>query len=962
MSAATRHSATIWNGATLTIALAVAMSRSDGPLLATAAVAVVAFLFFSARPAGEGLSATAVWRHQMRIQSIVALLTVPVARFAFDQSWPGFLFLAGWFTLTTVRWLYLLLPRDQLVATARRIASRLHSFGEIIWRISLRRIAARDDLALIGAAVVGAATWCAGRLNPTLRDFGLTMPLLAGGAWFVVDRFSFQRWHEGASVAQRLARLGARLLIWSLALGAVALAGGTPVSRSLLGWLLAAILSLALFALPAARRVPGFGEIFRRLAVLAAVGVLAHPFATDVTVGSGDSIWYANTLADFLAQVHAGEFPVFVGQSEYLFNGGIFPVRFAPLFQHCGLVLDALTLGSLEAGAIQNLFIISALLLGAFNAYFALSRLLPHNRWIAAALSILYVGCPGVLSLVYVSDLLMTWTTLPWLPLAFVGCARSFREPGWAPLRQCAIGLGLLWWGHSPVALWSTTAIAFIQLWRLAHHGLRSGEWRSIALAAAIFIGFAAHPLISILAVPVEPGVKALDYTTYAETIADFNRDNFPGNLMPLLFKARDLADFQPGWGLLLAIAGSLIGALAWRRSDRAIWCLLAVPLLALLLLNPIHSLNHFLWEIVPAAFRNPTGNWPLQRLYIIFAAATPVAAALAFSGMQAAHPRFARGWAALILISAVWTIVDFTPLLTRLRMQVRALQAIPPRRSPENNVLTRYAYLGFAQRPAYFSHGHVDPLLEQRLLARDDRRLLVSNAQTIATSPATKLLGSGTLTGEVLPGAVWPMQPTLRIEPHRRYLLELRFPSFSGQGVLVISGAGLERVYALPSHGDALAFGAGPQASPFLSLHTSGANPSEVNFRFLDTAPAAQGDYTRFAHYRWFEWSPDQLPIHVRGWVPYRATVRAPAPAWLETPRVYQIGFRATVDGRPVEIAKSPEGLIMIPVPAGRAEVELTYHAPHLLLLGYWLSLASLVMVAGWTIRQWWRDAPDPA
>lgn len=937
------------------MALAVALTRADAPLLATAAVAIVAFLFFSARPVEERLSATAIWGQHVRIQGIVALLTVPVARFAFDQPWNGFLFLVGWFALTTARCLFLLLPRGALATTARHAVAALRQRAE-------RRLSARDDLALTGAVIVGVVTWFASRLSPALRECSALMPWVAAVVWFAIDRVPFRRWHEGVTLPARLARFASRLLVASLVLTVVAWTGGAPASRGTLAWLVAINISLALFAVPAALRPREAAESFSRLWVLAAASVLAHPFATTITLGSGDSIWYANTLADFLAQVHKGEFPVFVGQSEFLFNGGIFPVRFAPLFQHCCLLLDAVTLGSLDAGSIQNLFIVSALLLGALNAYFVLSRLLPGNRWVAAALSILYVSCPGVLSLVCISDLLMTWTTLPWLPLAFGGCARSFRESGRGPLLQCAIGLGLLWWGHSPVALWSTAAIALIQLWRLAYHGFRPGEWRLLLAAAAVFIGFAAHPLISILAVPIEPGVKALEYTTHAEVIANFNHDNFPGNLLPLLLKARDLSDFQPGWGLLLAVGGTLVCALAWLRTDRAIWCALAVPLIALLLLNPIHTFNFFLWETVPAAFRNPTGNWPLQRLYIIFAVATPFAAALAFSAVKNAHPVFSRRWAALLLVGALWSVVDCAPLINRMRLQVGALQAIPPRRSSENNVLTRYAYLGFPQRPAYFSHGHVDPLLEQRLLARDDRRLLLSNPAAIATTPAGKLLDSGTLTGEVLPGAVWPLRPTLRIEPNRRYLLELHFPSFSGQGVLVISGAGLDRVYALPAHGDPLAFGANPQASPYLSLYTSGATPGEVGLRFLDTASAPQKDYTRFAQYRWFEWRPEDLPIHVRDWIPYRATVRAPAAAWLETPRVYQTGFRAAVDGKPVEIAKSPEGLIMIPVPAGQADVQLTYHPPRLLLFSYWFSLVALVTVAAGALRVWWRDAPISA
>ena len=70
---------------------------------------------------------------------------------------------------------------------------------------------------------------------------------------------------------------------------------------------------------------------------------LLHPFATNRQIGAGDALWYANMLADFCLQWRGGVFPVFAGQTEFAFNGAVYPLRVAPLYQHLGGVLDLLT-------------------------------------------------------------------------------------------------------------------------------------------------------------------------------------------------------------------------------------------------------------------------------------------------------------------------------------------------------------------------------------------------------------------------------------------------------------------------------------------------------------------------------------------------------------------------------------------------------------------------------------------
>jgi hypothetical protein len=963
-----QHAATLVNGGALAVALGVSslvpFARLPGPL--TLGLLVLGLLFLPARSSAERRSPARELLAQLRTQAIIVAGAIVAGRLLLGEPWTAFWFVPPWSLTVVLVWFLRTAPLHRLLEFSGTVARSACWCGERVAQLVRWRLGERDEIALTGALLVAAATALALRLAPAgLAGPSGIAPWAVGALWLVLDRLP-ARWQDGATPRARGRRLAWRMATWTI-LGTTAALAGLPgvTGRGVVAWLLAANALLGLFA---AGHIKAIKPAVHNVALLGlgiGVAILIHPFATPHTLGSGDAIWYANTLADALAQLRAGVFPVFVGQSEFLFNGGVFPIRFAPLFQHYGMLLDLLTLRTLEAGSLQNLIIIGAFALGGLNAYRVSRRLHPERPGFAAALALLYLSCPGVLVLVYGNDLLMTWSTLPWLPLAFGGCARSFVERGREPLIQMALGLGLLWWGHPPVALWSTALIGAVQLARLAPWWLAREQLVGLAAAALVFALLAAYPLISVLAVPIETGQAPLDNPTGADTIALFARQAFPGILMPLLTKARDLADFQPGWALLLVLAAA-VGLAVRQRAGRSAWCLLAVPLVLLLLLLPANKFCEALWQAIPDALRNPTGNWPMQRFYVIIAISTVTAFAAVSRQLG---PRGARAATWLAVLGAGWAAIDAGVLRRGTEIQLHALRAAPSLRLPENNLLTRYAYLGFARRPAYYSHGHVTPMLEQRLLDRTTRAVLVSNAAA-AASPATgRELARGTLVGRPLPGGLnWELTPRFRLEPRRHYLLEFDFAAPMTRGVLAVTGHTLNRIYEFPMHGDRLSFGAGPDASRLLSLFTRSDQAGEVTLNFIDSADPARdaGDSWTFARYRWIEYSPEQLPIQVTNWIPYEATVHSPAPAWLETSRVFQTGFRANVDGQPVDIAKSPEGLIMVPVPAGESRVRLSYHPAGLLLAGYLLSVTTLLALAILASREGWAGergaAPGPA
>ena len=94
-------------------------------------------------------------------------------------------------------------------------------------------------------------------------------------------------------------------------------------------------------------------EIVRWILLLLVGAWLLHPYATDRLIGSGDALWYRNMLADYISQIRAGVFPVYVGQTDFAFNGAVYPLRVAPLYQHAAGILDMMTGHKLEYGTLQ---------------------------------------------------------------------------------------------------------------------------------------------------------------------------------------------------------------------------------------------------------------------------------------------------------------------------------------------------------------------------------------------------------------------------------------------------------------------------------------------------------------------------------------------------------------------------------------------------------------------------------
>ncbi|HEX3729109.1 MAG TPA: hypothetical protein VHV47_04855 [Opitutaceae bacterium] len=714
-----------------------------------------------------------------------------------------------------------------------------------------------------------------------------------------------------------------------------------PLGRAQFVFLVWAILAFGLyFALLRAirSRADSTDENLRWIGLAAAALFLLRGLTRFTLHGTEDALWYAMMLQDMIRQIHAGQFPVWLGQSEYQFNGAIYPLRIAPAFHYLGAALDALTLHGLGVFALQNFLLILLGLGGLASAYVTLASLLPNRKGLAAGLALLFLSCPGVLGMAYHTDLFMSWTVLPWVPWVWWAMVRSFSDGGRGrTLTVLGAALGLCWWGHSPIALWLTLVASAGQGLRVARDW-KSLSWRGVVAGVLAFTAIAAYPVGSVVLFPPEAGVNGASFQAAAPaTIAYFVQQAAPGIFLPLSPSGRALGDFQLGYSLWTLLLFTVFARP--RQRPAASRFLSAASFVLLLMLIPVPGLNLALWRIVPATVRNITSNWAMNRLYVVLAGAVVYGLAAAL----AAGPGRRRGLAGLVALGCLWSGMEAAKFSEGSRRETRAAHTASDFVRPENVAITRYAYVAFPRLPAYFTNGVTDPGLENRLRA-DNGQLLADNFAAA--------LALGTPAGQTsfepaspVPGDYLKSTTPLLLRPGRSYLLKFNFlhPDAT-QGVLQLTGPGLGRVYALPEYGEPASFGIGGSHRDTLSVRTSDPQGESIQLAFRPTGPS-NSDLGSFAEVSLIEYDPERLPVKVLSWIPYEAKVRSDQPAWLETPRMFQRGYIAEVNGAAAPIRKSPEGLVAARVPGGESRVTLRYRAPAGLQALFW---ASLTAVAG--------------
>jgi hypothetical protein len=693
-----------------------------------------------------------------------------------------------------------------------------------------------------------------------------------------------------------------------------------------------------LFATAIGQRDSDSAEGFRWafLQLLAAYAI--HPYVRCAQGGAGDAYHYSISAADFIRQLRSGVFPVFIGQSEYAFNGGIHSVRTAPYFVHLSGVLDAITLHTLPFYAIGNLAVIFSVTMGVLGTYSALRIYAPSRAMTAWALTSLYILSPAILAPLYEGDMIATFMTVPMLPWWVLGLALASEEPqAWRPWLIQAAALAGMWWAHPPIACWATAVTALAWLLILARSPHARVCLERFAVAALVGAILASYEFASVftLHLPHAPLLRASTAVAIPGNISRY----WKPSLLPLSSDRNLLNDIQLGYSLM---AAGLIGLFAarWRKSAML---LLACMAAILLLLVPLPVVTARLWSWVPNFVLDVTNAWPTQRLYPILAALAIFAAMAGATRLAFRNERRAALGTIIVAAGILWSGIEAHLFFAGREQSTASSSASARMFRPENVSLTRVSYLFFGRYPGYFSNSPMEPFLETRLL--DATTLAVfADGSTVIAGKAPK--GAYTTEFRLLPDG--DIEPKIPVNPSETDVLRFDFGGEHPAGALEISGTNLSREYLLPSSGEDRAFGSGIKSGNVIAVRNTSGTQDWLGMNFL---PAKASDYPkgvsrRFARISVEPYSPDDRVIALLSLIPFHALVRSDRESVLETPRIQVPGYRARVNGQATETLRTVDGFLGVPLPAGTSDVVVDYPGGRVLRWSYasclsaWLAL----------------------
>jgi len=706
-----------------------------------------------------------------------------------------------------------------------------------------------------------------------------------------------------------------------------------------LGWI--TILGLGLLALAglaAACSIPVRWlktEAARWIALGMGVLALVHPYLSNRLIGTADAKFYAEAMQDFLAQIKAGIFPVWISQTDIAPYGTVFPFRMASYHFYLGTLLNGLTGGTLNAYAVQHLTLVLSAFGGAFVMYRALTALAPKLKWESAALAFLYVACPGWLAALYGKDMYFTIMALPWLPLVAYAMVQTFRRKLARDFVLLGGALALVWLAHPPVGFCASAAVAAGQLVRLALQPPSLRDLLRLGLAPATCLALCAGLFVSLYDVRVT-GVTV----DPAPVVLSILGAEAPQEFLPVSARGDLLSDFQLGYALQFLLLISLWGP---RETRRERWVLAALAGALLLFIYPVPVITPALWRSLPNLVANITNVWPMQRVYPVVSALIPFAALPALAALG--RPRLRR---ALLASLCLWSSFEAAKFVRRGYRVTRTEEATRIGSKIENSPMLS-AWAGYApplSEEVPLIDRVNDPRLLNRLLDAKTKAELVSNFGLAAGCGAQ--IPPDAVFADAVPLDVGALRvlPAITLRSGRRYQLTLYFADDAPAGVLQ-----LLTLDPNPLFYREIRIGANHARPPITAtVWTSESNDVPLTFIFRTAVPAdATVPHPHFVAFHLQAYSAAALPIRVTSLSPYAANVDATRACYLETHRLFARGYRATVNGRIVAVSESPRHFAMLPLPPGHDDVRLDYVAPPAVRIAYWFSIAAWTGLAVW-------------
>jgi hypothetical protein len=259
-------------------------------------------------------------------------------------------------------------------------------------------------------------------------------------------------------------------------------------------------------------------------------------------------------------------------------------------------------------------------------------------------------------------------------------------------------------------------------------------------------------------------------------------------------------------------------------------------------------------------------------------------------------------------------------------------------------------------KRPPHFSDGKQYPWMGTRLLTRTQDLIVGPDALARIMEPANGAEFALRSRRHEDYDDWLRLDPEFDVEPGETVLMRFEFaPGFDPTGWLTATSHRSYQEHYLDPLNEFFGFGAGKDCSRTIAFANT--SPHTEHYR-LQVKPAGANNLPRdggaWGRVHLSKLDPELSPVRIRGLLPFRAAVTMPEPGFLETPRQWIRGYRAVVDGRPVEPLELKSGMLGVPLPAGPHEVEVVFVGSARLWVA--LGVSTLTWLALLT-SPWWRD-----
>ena len=648
---------------------------------------------------------------------------------------------------------------------------------------------------------------------------------------------------------------------------------------------------------------------------------------------------------DAIIQIRNGFFPTYLGQSIYSPDGAL-SVR-APYYPLLVQFIDIITIRSLNPLTIQHATILFTAIFSVFSAYYLIKNLAPTLTWAATFLALIYVTSPGVMSLIYLMDMYLSFLTTPFVFLIVYSLARINRKNDTKAFILLSVGISFVWMAHPPIALWTTfIAIIFIIL-NIFNSKLIIKNYTVLII---LLIGLNLWQFFSIFTLGHEPNTTSWGLNPHlAQLVISELSKGIPDVFLPLSVGKKELHFLQLGYALWAVIILSVLTAVKSITNIRLIWFFLGLISIIILLLFPFNRIGFFLWEIMPPFVHELTRIWPNQRFYLIIAALATITGALSLQKINEENLiKFKKFIPLLLIFLTVWNINELRFFVNNGNKIKSANESIA-NPSDSWSKSDRIDFFGWALDNKYLQNrenGGQPVSFDTQIYDTE----LNKNADYDNLQIVMNRCFNNPISIDKENISLKPTEPKiiekLSLHSSNYYMICADIEYGGGNIYFQLLDSDAREAAALLINSNAEQVNNKKKiAIPFYFSNSTENESKEFILRMY----SHQKPNINIEKLGIIKYDPKNLPIRIESYTPYRSSVnlKSDNSEFMEVMKVYLPGYIAKVNGQVVSIIRSKSNTILIPLNnTGKTIVELSYTGTSEMKIAFIISLTLWILV----------------